>query len=91
MLNSCWGSLIEQQEGCGLISLQAFEKWSSHPKTDGFQCRGTVRIYVLLLTGCCNGKQYAVVKFQCTVTESHSPPRDLLGKGDLQTETNGKV
>lgn len=58
---------------------------------NGLKCGVNVKICVLFFTGFCKGEQYALVKFQCMVKVSFLPPRCLLGKGDLQTETNGKA
>lgn len=60
-------------------------------QNNGFKYGVSVKIYVISFTGCCKGKQCAVVKFQCTVKIFFSLPRCLPGKGDLQTETNGKA
>lgn len=51
----------------------------------------SIRICVIFFTGCCKGKQCTVVKFQCMVKVFFPLPGCLLGKGDLQTETNGKA
>lgn len=57
MLKSCWRSLTWTVRGqWTLISLQAFGKWSSHPKTNGFSRRRRVQVPDLFFRGSCKGK-----------------------------------
>lgn len=60
-------------------------------QNNSFKYRFSVRMYVMFFTGCCKGKQCAVVKFLCMVKVFFPLLRCLLRKGDVQTETNGKA